>query len=350
METILTGIQQVGIGVNDVDKAFSLYKNMGVNVSVFDDEAVAKLMVRYTGGEPRKRRAMLAISMNGGGGFEIWQFKDRKSLPYPGTLQPGDLGINAVKIKCTNPEATHQNLKSTLTDIQIGDIQPLPDGSKGFWLTDSFGNHFQFVKGNLFKNNTNKNAIGGVCGSFIGVSNVDQSKKFYSDVLGLKEVVYDVIENFQYPGSEVRKVRRVLLQRPASAVGGFSKFFGHVQIELIQALEATPVKLFENRFWGDLGYIHLCFDTINMEKLEERCKAAGHEFTVDSKNSFDMGESAGRFSYVEDPDGTLIEFVETHKIPMLKAIGWYMNLNKRGKEKPLPGWFFFLLGLKRFGI
>ena len=41
----------------------------------------------------------------------------------------------------------------------------------------------------------------------------------------------------------------------------------------------------------------------------------GYSLTVDSNESFDMGDAAGRFSYIEDPDGTLIEFVETHKLP-----------------------------------
>ena len=51
--------------------------------------------------------------------------------------------------------------------------------------------------------------------------------------------------------------------------------------------------------------------------------------SVDIDNSFDMGEAAGRFSYIEDPYGTLIEFVETHKVPIIKKIGWYINLKKR---------------------
>jgi hypothetical protein len=75
--------------------------------------------------------------------------------------------------------------------------------------------------------------------------------------------------------------------------------------------------------------------------LKEKCKAKGFPFTVDSQaemegSSFDMGEAAGHFSYVEDPDGTLIEFVETHKIPILKKFGIYLNLDKRkNKERPV---------------
>jgi len=51
-----------------------------------------------------------------------------------------------------------------------------------------------------------------------------------------------------------------------------------------------------------------------------------------------MGEAAGHFAYIEDPDGTLIEFVETLKIPIIKKLGWYIDLSKRRPEKNLPAW------------
>ena len=70
-----------------------------------------------------------------------------------------------------------------------------------------------------------------------------------------------------------------------------------------------------------------------MAALKKECEDLGHPFTVDSANSFDMGEAAGHFSYIEDPDGTLIEFVETHKIPIFKKIGWYLDLTKRDASK-----------------
>jgi hypothetical protein len=61
-----------------------------------------------------------------------------------------------------------------------------------------------------------------------------------------------------------------------------------------------------------------------------------------------MGEAAGYFAYIEDPDGTLIEFVETHKIPIIKSIGWYLDLRKRSRpEASLPKWMLKALGLGR---
>jgi len=129
--------------------------------------------------------------------------------------------------------------------------------------------------------------------------------------------------------------------------GPFSEWIGASEIELIQAIERTPRKIFENRFWGDLGYIHLCYDIQGMKEMKAICESHGHPFTVDSSDSFDMGEAAGHFSYIEDPDGTLIEFVEAHKIPILKKVGWYLNLKKRDPQKALPRWMLKALSLNR---
>jgi hypothetical protein len=124
---------------------------------------------------------------------------------------------------------------------------------------------------------------------------------------------------------------------------------GDSTIELVQSLERQDCKkIFENRFWGDWGFIHLCFDIQGMNALKAECEAKGFPFTVDSSDTFDMGEAGGRFSYVEDPDGTLIEFVETHKVPILKKIGWYIHLKNRKPGKSLPRIILKLMGLNRY--
>lgn len=123
-------------------------------------------------------------------------------------------------------------------------------------------------------------------------------------------------------------------------------------MELICSTGNPGKKAFEGRFWGDPGFIHLCFDMHGMDELKEYCKDKGFPFTVDSKqshdgHSFDMGEAAGHFAYIEDPDGTLIEFVETHKVPILKKLGWYLDLRKRDPLKSLPGWILKTMKFSR---
>ena len=109
----------------------------------------------------------------------------------------------------------------------------------------------------------------------------------------------------------------------------------------------------KDRFWGDLGYIQICYDIRGMRELKALCADKGFPFTVESNPEtsgsaqFDMGEASGIFAYAEDPDGTLIEFVETHKLPILKKIGWYLDLRKRNPKKPLPNWMLKTLRFSR---
>jgi len=84
-----------------------------------------------------------------------------------------------------------------------------------------------------------------------------------------------------------------------------------------------------------------------MDALRREVSQKGFPFTVDSAESFDMGEAAGHFAYISDPDGTPIEFVETHKLPIIKAIGWNMNLRGRNPEKSVPPWMIKTLRWKR---
>ena len=84
-----------------------------------------------------------------------------------------------------------------------------------------------------------------------------------------------------------------------------------------------------------------------MQALKKHCAEKGHPFTVESNPDFDMGDAAGQFAYNEDPDGTLIEFVETHKIPIAKKMNWYLDLDKRSPSAALPDWMLKALRFNR---
>lgn len=83
------------------------------------------------------------------------------------------------------------------------------------------------------------------------------------------------------------------------------------------------------------------------EAQEQVCFKSGYPLTVNSHNSFDMGNAAGHFVYNEDPDGTLVEYVETHKVPVVKKLGIYLNLKNRKPEKQLPDWMIRCLSFRR---
>ncbi|MBC7383330.1 MAG: VOC family protein [Bacteroidia bacterium] len=341
----ISGIQQVGIGCSNATTTFAwLRKTFGLNVKIFDDEAKANLMSRYTGGTVHSRRAILAMNMNGGGGAEIWQFTSK--VPTAGKkIHWGDHGINAVKFKSTDIETAYANINY---DAACTSPLPGPSGQSTFLVNDEDGNRYQVVNdSSWFRNETYM--MGGVCGAIIGVNNIDLSIAFYQNGFGFSKVIYDVTGKFNDLGedSKNQNFRRALLIFENPFKGPFSKLLGNIQIELIQSLDRKGEKIYEGRFWGDPGFIHLCFDVENMNTLKANLERLRYKLTVDSGNTFDMGESGGRFAYVEDPDGTLIEMVETHKVPLIKKLGIYFNLKKRKTQKPLPYWMVSLLGLNK---
>jgi len=352
MEKIICGIQQMGIGVPNVEEAWSWYRKFfGVDIKIFEEAAEAPLMTMYTGDKVQSRTATLALSMEGGGGFEIWQYTSRNTEKPTFDVQIGDFGLYVCRIKSKDVKASFEYMKSNGANV-LGALKTTPHGEPHFFVQDPNGNVFNVVlEKETFQHTKFPGKTGGVAGAMIGVSNIEASMKLYADVLGYSTVEYDEIGTFdcfsELPAGN-KKVRRVLLSHPQLRKGPFAPLLGPTKIELVQSLERDDCrKIFENRFWGDWGYIHLCFDIQGMDALKKECAEKGFPFTIDSGDTFDMGEAGGRFSYIEDPDGTWIEFVETHKVPVMKKLGWYINLKNRKPDKSLPRWMLKAMGMNR---
>lgn len=344
----------MGIGVSNLEEAWKWYRNQfGMDCPIFEDEAEARLMLPYTGGQPRKRHAVLALNLQSGGGFEIWQYKERQPIHIKEEINIGDLGIIACKIKAKNIGETLNSYKKN--GIPVPDQSSIdPSGKHTFFMKDPFGNFFQIVDADDWFRNEKKET-GGSYGALIGVSDIERSRIVYSEILGYDNVVYDktgIFDDFSMIPGWNKECRRILLKRSKRFAGPFSRLLGNSVIELVQATGNPGKKIYSDRFWGDPGFIHLCYDMRGMDELKAFCLDKGFPFTVDSKNthegnSFDMGEAAGHFAYIEDPDGTLIEFVETHKIPVFKKLGLYLDLRKRDPHKSLPDWMLKTLRFSR---
>ena len=351
---VISGIQQMGVGVKNLHEAWEWYRKLfGMDVPIFEEEAEARLMLPYTGGKPRSRHAVLAMNLQSGGGFEIWQYKGRQPKDPGRAIQAGDLGIYACKMKVKSIDDALTHFRNNKAEV-LGDPVEDPFGRKTFFIRDPYSNIFQFVQANDWFLNEKK-VNGGSYGAVIGVSDIEKSMAVYSDILGYDKVIYDKVGRFEdlecLPGGDAT-FRRVLLSRHKPFSGAFRRLFGDSVIELIQSVNGNPEKIYKDRFWGDPGFIHLCYDIAGMDMLKKKCEESGYAFTVDSKashdvNGFDMGEAAGHFAYIEDPDGTLIEFVETLKVPIIKKLGWYINLEKRHPEKLMPSWILKALRFSR---
>ncbi len=345
-DVIVSGIQQIGVGVRNVEEAFEWYKKFfGMDIIVFDEHADAEFMLPYTGGTPKSRHACLALNLQGGGGFEIWQHKSFEPRPAAFDILPGDLGIYSCKIKCKNAGEYYDFLKKNNQNVSPR-IYADELGRSFFYVRDPFNNLFQIVQpreyqaGWLFNE---KRHTGGVYGAVVGTHDLGESMKFYKQMLGYDKILCDSTKNFDdfnNLGAKNTVIRRVILTHSEPRKGPFSEVLGPSEIELIQAIDNTekPRKIFQDRMWGELGFIQICYDIRHMDALRKKCKEKGYPFTVDSQsyqNDFNMGDAGGDFAYNEDPSGTLIEYVQTNKISIAKKFGLALDLTKRSDTKPI---------------
>ncbi|GAO29046.1 VOC family protein [Geofilum rubicundum] len=210
----INGIQQLGVGVTDVQTAFKWYQtHFGMDIKMFEEAAMAELMLHHTEGEPRERHAILALNLEGGGGFEIWQHTGKAPATPGFQLQLGDWGINIGKLKTADIHKAFDQFTQLNLDI-LTPVAKDPSGTEHFYLKDLYGNIWEVVADNfvLFKQ---KALTGGILGVVIGVKDMDESLKVYRDILGYDQIVYDRTDIFSdwagVPGSEHR-CRRMLLK------------------------------------------------------------------------------------------------------------------------------------------
>ena len=233
---IISGIQQIGIGITDLMNAWKWYKDVfGTDIRVFEDKTQAELMLPYTGGVARNRHAALAFNLQGGGGFEIWQYTDRTPQPAGFDMKLGDLGIYAAKVKCKNLHDTYRSFQDKGLEL-LDQPRKDPNGEETFFVRDPFDNIFQLVEGNSWYKNEKK-PTGGAYGAVIGVTDIDRSLQVYSGILGYDRVIYDERKAFDdlspLPGGQ-NEFRRVLLTHSNPRQGGFSPLLGDSMIELVE--------------------------------------------------------------------------------------------------------------------
>ena len=189
-------------------------------------------------------------------------------------FQIGDLGIYTGFIKSLDVKKAYAFFKENNADL-VTDLIKMPNGWDTFYVKDIQGQYFQVIPTKHSFTNAGR-VTNGIAGCSIGVSDIAAAMKLYANVLGYDKVVYDTSEVFadwsKLPGGE-GKFRRVLLTQSNPSGGGFTKLSGETYIELVQDLsERKPIKIYEGRLWGDIGFVHLGFDVRGMKELGRRVR------------------------------------------------------------------------------
>lgn len=349
MYSKINGIQHIGIGVKDHETSWRwLRRYFRMDIPFFDSVAEAPLMDVYTRGKTINKRAAMVMNLKGGAAMEVVSPVSFEAKPADFEVNLGDIGIFLCAMKSEDIEKSRALF--TEDGIKTSDVTVTPDGKKTFFVQDLNNLYFQVVEQQGWYSNSNFPS-GGVAGITVAVSDINKSLKFYSDLLGFSEVVYDELDSYSDFGSYLPNgngsFRRVKLLQPKPIVGPFSSVGGELYIELVQSIDGyEPRKMWKGRIWGDIGFVHLGMDVKGMKELGDKLSKNGHPFTCDTKDALSMGATTKvHCTYIDDPDGILVEMIEVFKIPLIEKIGLFLNLEKRRPELPLPKW---LLNLMKF--
>ncbi len=349
MYTRINGIQHVGVGVPDHAAAWKWYRKfLGMDISLFNGEAEAPLMQIYTKGEIINKRAAMVLNLYGGCAMEVVSPVSFTATHAAVAFELGDLGIFVAQVKSPDVKAAYTWFKQQGAEV-ISGLKPLPYGGDTFYVKDPNGLIFQVVPGKNWYMKP-KHVTGGTVGATIGVTDIARSLELYAGILGYDKIIFDETGTFAdwqevLPGGR-KQFRRVVLTQSDKPGGGFAKVTGDTYIELVQALDYTPKQIYKDRMWGDIGFVHLGFDVRGMKELGKMLAAKGFGFTCDTNDTLDMGGTTRvHCTYIEDPDGTLIEMIEVYKIPIIEKLGIFLNLENRDPLKPLPD---FMLKALRF--
>jgi hypothetical protein len=108
-------------------------------------------------------RAILTMNLQGGGGFELWQFLDRVPSKV-NTVNLGDIGIFAAIIKSADIYKSHQRL-SNISGLNTSKLNICESGIHYFYVTDSQDNTFKIVPSDDWFQK-DKHDLGGVIGNW----------------------------------------------------------------------------------------------------------------------------------------------------------------------------------------
>lgn len=147
----------------------------------------------------------------------------------------------------------------------------------------------------------------GIC-----VSDVRRSSDFYRRILGFRIKLSDheqdlsllLGDQLERMTSEVGPIgsMHIILRHDGGEPGA--------AVELFQDVTRTPAPLPEDLRWGDLGHLSAGVKAYGLERLVPLFEKKGAEFVTGIQET-EVGDGTWRSAYLRDPDGILIELLET---------------------------------------
>ncbi|MBU1669893.1 MAG: VOC family protein [Actinobacteria bacterium] len=316
---MIDAFQHIGIGVTDIERSMDFYgRILGFRIKLNDHEEPFEQMVSIIGSLCRMR-VIMAANIRGGAAVELVQHTDSTPIPMPADARWGDIGYLAAGLKAFRLE----DVVHRASTLGLEFVTPVAsaESPEGVWrwayLKDPDGLLLEALETPDLRAKGGAPRLGGFTHAVIGVSDMERSIAFYRDVIGFDGVVFDTSETPEgmeaaTGGAACRTVTLKRTMKPASAFpldGGM--------VRLVQLADGGGKPLYEGRRWGDVGIMEMAMDVRDVVGTYRNAVELGaSEFCGPTLMDMGMG-SVGSFAYVKDPDGNIVELVETRKLGYL---------------------------------
>ncbi len=312
---MINAFQHVGMGVRDADRSYDFYRRlMGFRLKLSDKKSYMEEMTPVIGALV-EMRALMAANLRGGGVIELIEHTSTRPMEPLEPVQWGDQGYLELGLRAFRLDQLYLDLKSKglefVTPVRSMRIGP-GHTERYAYLRDPDGLLIQLVE----VEGGRKPAVGGVRHVAIGVRDLDKQKNFYHDVLDFSDVLGEfkgrLPELDEVTGGKVTEM--ILLANRPQGKSPFGAVLDRAMVKLVHTPEYKGKAVYEGRRWGDIGLMEMAFDVSDLASTVNDLMARGAKL-YHPPTRVDMGSgTAGRFSYIKDPEGNVVEMVEVEKV------------------------------------
>jgi len=314
---MFTGVNNVGIGVSDIDKSLEFYGGLlGFKEVLFDYTGSLPGMDKITGKAETKARVVMLKNQNTGP-LGLGMIKLVQLLP-PDKAEPctilestlwGDIGLleicfnTRVSAEQVFAELWKQGVEAVVTPVTAS----FPPSAYG-----TVNNRFAYIKGpdndlvelidwQMCQSLGTEPLVEGLNHVGIGVSNMETSMKFYRE-LGFTELIFDSWGINQY------KMATMFPPNPPKIRAAMMANFNGAWIEPVQLqppYKPTPFK----KAWGHLGPMEFAIGVTNLEKACDTLQRKGIKF-LSPPQTVEVSSGQWKYAYLLEPDNLYVSLIE----------------------------------------
>lgn len=311
---MITAFQHVGMGVHDVERTYDFYRKlMGFRVKLSDKREYLDEMTPIVGALV-EMRVIMAMNVAGGAAIELVEHTSTRPMEPEEPPQWGDIGYLELGLKAYHLDDLYLDLKNKGVDFitPVRGMELSSGGTERYaYLRDPDGLLVQLVEVPGGK----RPAVGGVRHVAVGVTDMEEARDFYGDVLGFSELIHhfkgQMPELDDVTGGREMEMA-ILGHRPQAE--SVLPLLERAVVKLVHTPGYKGKPIFEGRRWGDIGLMEMAFDVIDLAETTNGLISRGAEL-YHPTTRVDMGQGTiGSFSYIKNPDGIIVELVEVEKV------------------------------------